>query len=240
MIVAIGGGEISQGETWEIDEKIASLAKERSGRKTADLLFIPTASYDEPGYVDVVRDVYGELGISVEALFLHGDPPPYEAIREAVLTSDAVYVGGGSTETMMSIWKATGTDRILLEAHTEGIVMAGLSAGSICWFLAGHSDSEFVDSDFDETIVSPQYKWVKGLGLLPYLHCPHYDEEYRSSFDEWMGEQSLPAIALENRTAVVCSGCSLKVIRSDRSKQAYLLENRGGRLFKRAFEYIEY
>ena len=82
---------------------------------------------------------------------------------------------------MMKIWEKYSVDKYLKEAYKKNIVLSGLSAGAVCWFKAGFSDSEFI-----EGIDRPRYKWVKGLGILPYLNNVHYEEEERKEFDEIM------------------------------------------------------
>ena len=223
-IVAIGGGELRAGETLPIDRYIVSLARSESPR----LLFIPTASHDSAGYIELVQDVYGSLGCTVEALCLYGEESDDE-IRRKVLTADIIYVGGGNTEAMMELWRSRSVDRYLRQAYRAGTVLAGLSAGSICWFIAGHSDSEFI-AGTDQ----PVYKWVRGLGLLPFLHCPHYNEPERQGFDGFVDGQVADAIALENNTAFVELDGEYFVIRSNESARAFLLSWDGAAVHKRA------
>lgn len=119
---------------------------------------------------------------------------------------------------MMEVWRKYSVDKSLIRAYTSGKVLSGLSAGSICWFIPGHSDSEFI-----EEIENPKHKWVKGLGIIPYLHCPHYDEPERVGFDELFSGQVEDAIATENQVAFVWENNELKVIKSNASKNAYRL-----------------
>jgi dipeptidase E len=94
-------------------------------------------------------------------------PPP--DLRELVLAQDAISVGGGSTANMLAIWRAHGFDELLHEAWERGIVLFGASAGMICWFEAGVTDS-----------FGPQLEGMRdGLGFLEGSACPHYDGEAR-------------------------------------------------------------
>lgn len=224
-IVAIGGGEISAKETWLIDEYIVKLSEKTSPQ----LLFIPTASYDAAGYIETVKKIYGELGCKVSALCLMEDPPSDKVIQEMILGADIIYVGGGDTERMMNKWREHRVDLYLREAYRKNILLSGISAGSICWFIAGHSDSEFfTDSP------SPQYKWVKGLSILPFLHCPHYNERFeQEGFDDFFLPQITDTIALENGTAIAMIGDEYSILRSDPSKKVYLLSSDGVRLTKK-------
>jgi dipeptidase E len=94
-------------------------------------------------------------------------PWPPEGLRELVLSQDVVVVGGGNTANMLAIWRVHGFDALLREAWEQGVVLTGWSAGMICWFEAGVTDS-----------FGPQLDGMRdGLGLLPGSACPHYDDE---------------------------------------------------------------
>lgn len=222
-IVAIGGGEISNRETEPIDKYLVSLARKERPR----LLFLPTASGDAEGYIDIVKRYFEELGCSVDHLSLNKEKYEQQEIRQKILTADIIYVGGGDTVSMMSRWKTLHVDECLREAYAKGVIMSGLSAGSICWFQYGHSDS---DSFHGSSIWD--YVRAYGLGLIPSSHCPHYNEVGRESYDEMIGEDQIPGIALENQTALVYIDGVCRIIKSDEKKNAYLLRMIDGRLAK--------
>jgi len=141
-IIALGGGEMgrpgTKKETISIDREIIRL----TGKKHPKLLFLPTASGDALSYVEVVKKYFGDfLGCRVSSLLLLKERLPHTAIRTKILGSDIVYVGGGNTLRMMRIWRKQGVDKILQLAYKKGIVLAGLSAGAICWFRYGNSDA---------------------------------------------------------------------------------------------------
>jgi len=171
-IVAIGGGEIGRPgypvETTKIDKEIIKL----TGKTNPRLLFIPTASSDSELYYETIKKHFGKrLGCKTDVLYLIGKNLGKNEIEEKILGSDIVYVGGGSTLKMMKIWRKTGVDNALKLAYKKGVVLSGLSAGSICWFKWGNSDSKkSIDPKADLIKVS-------GLGLINALHCPHYDFE---------------------------------------------------------------
>ena len=141
-----------------------------------------------------------------------------EEVDQKIENADIIYVGGGNTAYMMKVWEEYGVDKALMKAYKSGKVLSGLSAGSICWFIAGHCDSEFIEGK-----ENPKHKWVKGLGIIPYLHCPHYDEPDRAAFDEFYSGQIADAIALENQVAIVWDDYEMKVIKSNPNKNAYKL-----------------
>ncbi len=107
-------------------------------------------------------------------------PWPPADLRTLALEQDVIWVGGGNTANMLAIWRVHGFDRLLREAWERGVVLAGGSAGMICWFEAGVTDS-----------FGPQLDGMRdGLGLLPGSACPHWDDEesreptYRRLVDE--------------------------------------------------------
>lgn len=119
---------------------------------------------------------------------------------------------------MMEVWEEYGVDKSLIRAYKSGNVLFGLSAGSICWFIAGHSDSEFI-----EGVENPKPIWVRGLDIISYLHCPHYDKSDRVGFDEFYAGQLTDAIAIENQVAVVWAEYEIYIIKSNHNKNAYKL-----------------
>ena len=214
MIVAIGGGEVGLKETYEIDKFIVEASK----KENTNFLFIPTASKDAPAYVKIIDKLYGELGCITDTLYLSNVEVNRDEVNQKIENADIIYVGGGNTQYMMKIWEEYGVDKALIRAYKSGKVLSGLSAGSICWFISGHSDSEFI-----EDIENPKPIWVKGLGIIPYLHCPHYDEPDRVGFDEFYAGQLTDAIAIENQVAIVWDNYEMKVIKSNPIKNAYKL-----------------
>ena len=213
MIVAIGGGEVSENKTYDIDKFIV----ESSKKEKPNFLFIPTASKDSETYIQTINDLYENLGCKTDTLYLCNTDVNIAEVNEKIECADIIYVGGGNTAYMMEVWRKYNVDKALISAYKSGKVLSGLSAGSICWFIAGHSDSEFI-----EDIENPKHKWVKGLGIIPYLHCPHYDEPERAGFDEFYSGQITDAIAIENQVAIVWDNYEFYVIKSNPVKNAYM------------------
>jgi dipeptidase E len=158
-IIAIGGGEVREPkedgdgfyptETTAIDQEILRLTEKKNPR----LLFIPTASYDSVDYYERMKWHFTHIGFSeVNALYLSDKSLTKQEIEQTILSHDAIYVGGGNTLRMMNVWKKLGVDKILKQALDSNIVLAGLSAGSICWFNCGNSDSRKFTSGSDKLI----------------------------------------------------------------------------------------
>lgn len=194
-IVAIGGGEIRQRETFQLDTFIRDL----TGKAAPKMLFIPTASDDAAGYSQIVDEVYGkELGCSVDHLRLVSESPSSTQIEEQIGQADLIYVGGGNTRKMMDTWRSYGVDTLLRQKTGSDVVLAGVSAGAICWFEYGHSDSEsFTDKPDWE------YTQVEGLGLLSGFYCPHLDAEDREGhFSAMVQQTGIAGIGCDNNAAV--------------------------------------
>ncbi len=217
-IIAIGGGEIGRPgfkiETKEIDEEIIKL----TGKKNPKLLFIPTASSDSRSYYEVVKKYFGKkLGCKTEILYLIEEKLKKKDIENKILNSDIIYVGGGDTLKMMKLWRKLGVDRTLIKAHEKGIVMSGLSAGAICWFSFGNSDSRKFKNPNADLIK------VKGLGLVKALFCPHYniEEKRETELKKMMQKTSGVAIAIDNSCAIEIINDKYKIISSKKTAGAY-------------------
>ena len=222
-IVAIGGGSMIEGATLSIDREIVRM----SGKKKPVALFIPTASSDNPEYVENFSKVYGaKLGCTTSSLLLLKQPPSIHQIRKLVKAADIIYVGGGNTLMMMRRWRFLGVDKILLQACKEGKVLAGSSAGAICWFQYGHSDSIFYYHPED-------WDWirVKCLGILPFTACPHCLKEGRMEhFVHMIKRHGGTGIALDDCTALQIAGDQFRILRSKEGAQAFLVSKLQGKV----------
>lgn len=218
-IIAIGGGEIGRPgfeiETLDIDKEIINLTNKKNPR----LLFIPTASYDSSGYAEVVENYFGKkLHCNVSTLYLIKTNLTQKQIEEKILNTDIIYVGGGNTLKLMTIWRKLGVDKILKKAYEKGIIMSGVSAGSICWFDYGNSDSRKFTSNSSRLIK------VTGLGLIEALHCPHYNIEKHRQEDLKSMMQRTPriiSIAIDNCAALEIINDKYRIIASKPQAKAY-------------------
>jgi peptidase E len=135
-------------------------------------------------------------------------PWPPENLRELALSSDGIIVCGGNTANMLAVWRVHGFDAILREAWEAGVLLTGWSAGMICWFEAGVTDS-----------FGPQLAGLHdGLGFLPGSACPHYDgEELRRPVYTRLVREGFPAgIALDDGVAAHFLGTELQEVVTDR------------------------
>jgi dipeptidase E len=154
-IVPIGGGMFCDGA--------AKFLTELTGKERPRMLYIGTASAED---ADFTLRIYDRFLPVAEVARLEFFPWPPDNLRAVVLESDLIFVGGGNTANMLAIWRLHGVDELMREAAARGIVLAGTSAGGICWFEHGVTDS-----------FGPQLGPMDCLGLLPGSFCPHWDDE---------------------------------------------------------------
>ena len=159
-IVAIGGGGFGRSlGSLEIEKYIISLIN----KKRPKICFIPTASGDSNLYKLNFYRAFSKL----DCVTCHIDFfSRTENLEEIVLSQDIIYVGGGNTKSMLAVWKEWNFHEILRNAYEKGIVMSGVSAGAICWF-----DKGITDSYAEELAI------IDCLGIVEGIACPHFDEE---------------------------------------------------------------
>jgi dipeptidase E len=210
QIVAMGGGGFSmEPENLLLDRYVLSTAAVPQPK----VCFVGTASGDAPTYADKFYAAFRTLPCTPTDLSLF--KPPTADLRSFVLEQDVIYVGGGNTRALLALWREWGLDAILREAWLSGIVMAGISAGSICWFEQGLSDS-----------VRPgELAPLDCVGFLPGSNCPHYDGEpgRRPAYHRFIREGKLNAgYAADDGAALHFVGQELKgVVSSRENARAY-------------------
>ncbi len=210
-IVAIGGGELKDLETLQIDKEIKKLTRKSHPKA----LFIGTASNDSTGYFETFKSVYGKkLGCIVDKLSLISKKYSQSEIEKKILSADLIYVGGGNTLRMLQIWKKNEVDKLLRKAYEKGIVLSGLSAGAICWFKYGLSDSKKFSKEGKRKF---NFIRVKGLGFLPFTISPHHIREKNKrnpALNTLIEKNKGVGLAIDDNTALIVEGNSYRVISS--------------------------
>ncbi|MCH8003418.1 MAG: Type 1 glutamine amidotransferase-like domain-containing protein, partial [Nanoarchaeota archaeon] len=180
---------------------------------------------------------YGKkLGCKTDVLFLIKKKLSKKEIQKKILSSDLIYVGGGNTLKMMRIWRRLGVDKLLKKACNKGIVLSGLSAGSICWFSYGHSDSmSFYNPK------SWKYIKVKGLGFIESIHCPHFNgktlgKSRKRDFARFMKKHSSIGLGIDNCCAVEFVDNKYRVISSKKNANAYKVYKKKGKIIIKKIE----
>jgi len=187
------------------------LVLESSGPRVC---FVPTASGQPETSVVPFYESFAHRAEPSHVLF---NPWPREDLREHVLGQDAIYVGGGNTASMLAVWRVHGFDVVLREAWERGALLCGWSAGMICWFEAGVTDS-----------FGPALAAMRDLlGFLPGSACPHYDgEERRRPVYQKLVDEGFPAgYAADDGAALHFVGTELREVVSQREgARAYRIE----------------
>jgi peptidase E len=216
QIIAMGGGGFSmEPENLLLDQYVLSI----TGVATPKVCFVGTASGDAQSYIDKFYASFETLNCSPSTLSLF--MPPTTDLRDFVLEKDVIYVGGGNTRNLVVLWREWGLDAILREAWQSGVVMTGLSAGSLCWFEEGVSDS----------VVPGDLAPIKCVGFLKGSHCPHYDgePERRPAYHRFVQEGKLGAgYAADDGAALHFIGDELAgVVSSRETAKAYSVRRVG-------------
>ena len=215
QIVALGGGGFSmEKDSSLLDDYILSLTSTERPR----VCFLPTASGDADHYVvRFYRRFSAHCDASHVSLFRRdqGVGGVEDDLATHLLAQDLIYVGGGNVVSMLGAWRAHGLDSVLRRAWRRGIVLCGPSAGSLCWFA--ESLSAFHGAP----------RRVRGLGLLPYSNCVHYDAEpaRRAEYHRFVAAGMRPGFAADDGVALHFRGTLLeRAVSSRREGRAYRVE----------------
>jgi len=200
-----------------LDDYVLSLTDSPRPR----VCFLPTASGDADHYVvRFYRHFSASCDASHVSLFRRdqGAGGVEDDLETHLLAQDLIYVGGGNVVSMLGAWRAHGLDEVLRKAWRKGVVLCGPSAGSLCWF----------DEALSAFHGAPRS--VRGLGLLPYSNCVHYDAEpdRRAEYHRFVGDGMRPGFAVEDGVALHFRRTRLKRVVSSRpGAGAYRVEPGG-------------
>jgi peptidase E len=221
-IVAMGGGGfLMEPENPRLDDYVLALSR----RSRPRICYVGTAAGDSPSMLERFYRAFPASRASATHLPLFQRDT--RDLARFLLGQDVVYVGGGNVANMMAVWRLHGVDRILREAWRRGIVLAGVSAGAICWFEGGTTDS-----------FGPQLAPFRaGLKLVPGTVCVHYDgEARRRPVYHALVRDGLPAgIALDDGAAAHYVGARrMEIVTSRPNAGAYAVARTGGRVVETA------
>jgi len=195
-----------------------------TGKKKPRVCFLPTAAADDPRVALYWYQLCAGLDMVpfVQNMFITSYYMK-ESFEDVLLSMDGIVVGGGNTLNMLAIWKAQGIDKVLYRAWEKGIVLSGGSAGSLCWFEEGTTDSR-----------PKELTKIECLGFLEGSHSPHYDgeEERRPRYHQLIRSGELkPGYAVDNNAAILFIDRKVsKVIASDKNSNAYYIEMVDGKI----------
>ena len=215
-LIAIGGGGfLMEPENPLLDQYCLDC----TGKPKPKICFLPTASGDSEEFLTSFYKAFSRYSCELSHLAFFRKPRsgsiPLIDIEQHLLSQDVIYVGGGNTRAMLAVWHEWNVDKILRKAWQSGILLTGMSAGAICWFEYGGSDSTWIGK------LSP----LKGLGLIHGSCTPHYDGEVnrRSDVYQLIKSGELPAgFGIDDGAAVFFEGQHvIEVVASRPEAKAY-------------------
>ena len=215
QIIALGGGGFGRNpknldiESYIIDNARVSRPK---------ICFIPTATGEEKSYIVNFYKAFSKLHCIPSHLEFFARTPD---LRNLILDQDVVFVGGGNTKSMLAVWNEWGLPNLLKQVYINGAVLAGVSAGAICWFNRGVTDSW-----------ANSLKIMDCLGFVAGNCCPHYDEEEerRPAVHELLKNGNLEqCYAIEGGCAIHCvDGEIQNAVSFAPNKKAYFITSHNG------------
>jgi dipeptidase E len=216
QIVTFGGGGFSmESGNPLLDEFVLDL----TGKARPKVCFLPSASGDADHYLVRFYRHFPASRCDPSHLSLFRRERAPATPREHLLDQDLIYVGGGSVTSLLGVWRAHGIDEILRECWERGVVLCGLSAGSLCWYAEGVS-----------TFHGPAQR-IAGLGFLPWSNTVHYSSEpgRREALIERVRDGMPPAYAADDGAALHFVGEEVaQVVASRPEARAYRVELRHG------------
>jgi len=218
QIVAFGGGGFSmESGNPLLDDYVLGLC----GTARPKVCFLPSASGDADHYIVRFYRAFAADRCEASHISLFRREQGPSDLRDHLLEQDLIYVGGGSVISLLGVWRAHGIDTVLREAWERGVVLCGLSAGSLCWF----SDAV--------TGFHGAPRRVEGLGLLPFSNCVHYEpgSSRRRAYHELIGAGMRSGYAAEDGAALHFVGTELsRVVASRPAARGYRLDAVGERV----------
>ena len=217
QVIAIGGGGFGRSQESNLIEQYIL---DQTSKKNPKICFIPTATGDLDPYIVNFYSVFAKLKCAPSHISFFKRTVDLQA---HIQKQDAIFVGGGNTKSMLAVWRDWGLDLILKDAYDRGVVMSGVSAGAICWFEGGLTDSW--ESDL---------KMMECMNFIPGNCAPHYDEEpeRKPSLSNFISNGEI------SDCFAIDGGCALhlkndqvfKSISFMNGKNSFLIKNEKGRV----------
>lgn len=228
-IVLLGGGFRPNGAGGWAVGPLLRYVLDLTGREHPRVCVINTATGDDPAYYTRAYAALNDVGAKVSHLALFPMPSSLDP-EGLLLAQDVIFVGGGSVANLAAIWATHGVGPILKKAWESGVILTGSSAGAICWFESGTTDSFGFE-------LQP---FTNGLGLLEGSYCPHYDSEERRrpTFHRLVADGTLPSgWALDDGAALRFDGTEMTDVVRDRDGVfAYRVERDGRAAVETSFQ----
>jgi aminopeptidase N len=226
QVIAIGGGGFGRTQDSNLIEQFIL---DQASKINPKICFIPTATGDLDPYIVNYYSVFSKLNCEPTHISFFKRTIDLE---EHILKQDVIFVGGGNTKSMLAVWRDWGLDLILKKAYDKGVVMSGVSAGAICWFGSGLTDSW-----------ASELKMMKCLNFIPGNCAPHYDEEpeRRPATKKFLQDQTVTSMyAIEGGAALhFIDEQPRSTIRFIRNKNAYKVTLKSNKLDENPYEVVK-
>ena len=226
QIIAIGGGGFGRNTHNPLIEKYII---EQCSKEKPNVCFLATASAEDKGYIVNYYTVFSKFNCTPKHINLFERTPRLDSI---INKQDIIFVGGGNTKSMLAVWSEWKLDKLLLKAYNKGAILCGVSAGAICWFSQGITDS-----------------WASNLNImdclefLPGCCCPHYDSEVnrRPSLHKFISDSKINScIAIEDGAAVhYKNGELFTAINFGKNKNSYLVKKIKNKVVEESIKKID-
>ena len=226
QIIAIGGGGFGRNPK---NTKIETYILKQCEASKPNICFIPTASAEDKAYTVNFYAAFSKFNCTLSHINFFQRTPN---LRSIINKQDIIYVGGGNTKSMLAVWKEWKLDKLLLKAYNRGAILCGVSAGAICWFEKGITDS-----------------WASSLNIMDCLGfiegccCPHYDGEKnrRPSVHTYISDNKIDScIAIEDEAALHFKNNKLfKSINFGKNKKSYLINSQKNKITENPLETID-
>ena len=185
------------------------------------ICFVPTASGDNPEYINSWNSLCKSMPFRPYLLKTFSVSSNQQTFEHQLLGMDAIIIGAGNAINMLAVWKAQGIDTVLRKAYEKGIILAGGSAGSLCWFANGITGSR-----------SQQLTKMEGLGFLNFSHCPHYYSQSarKPKFQESiLKSEILPGYACDDLSGIIfVNGVFSKSLSQNKKNNNYYVSVEAG------------
>jgi len=226
QIIALGGGGFSTASEPGLDTYLL----DQTCKPDPRIGFVGTASGDAESYLLKFYSRFGKLDCRPSHLPLFRRTPDLESW---ILGQDVVFVGGGNTKSMLAVWESWGLPEILRRAAEAGTILSGVSAGAICWFEWGLTDS-----------ASDRLGPIACLGFVPESCCPHYsgEPERRPSYESMVAEKEIvPGYAIDDGAGLhVVDGAPRRIVSGREDASVYRVDRNGDRAESRPLLDLEW
>ena len=225
-IIAIGGGGFGRNPG---DGVIEQYILDQANVEKPNICFIPTATGDNEAYKVNYYSTFSKLNCNPVHLDFFKRTPNLEKL---ISEQNAIFIGGGNTKSMLAVWKEWNVDKLLMKAYNKGTILSGVSAGAICWFDSGITDSW-----------ASNLNVIDCMGFLPGCCCPHFDSEKdrRPSVHKFINDKKVSSVYdIEDGAAMhFVDNKPYKNVSFYKGSHIYLVDKKDGRIVEQSQKMVQ-